>query len=71
MPVTINVNGVVHTIDTEPDTPLLWAIRDHMHLTGTKFGCGMSLCGACVPCTSTAHRCVPASHRLPPSPAKA
>jgi isoquinoline 1-oxidoreductase alpha subunit len=47
MPVTINVNGVDHTIDTEPDTPLLWAIRDHMHLTGTKFGCGMSLCGAC------------------------
>jgi isoquinoline 1-oxidoreductase alpha subunit len=47
MPVTINVNGVDHTIDTEHDTPLLWAIRDHMHLTGTKFGCGMSLCGAC------------------------
>lgn len=47
MPVTINVNGADHTLDVEPDTPLLWAIRDHVHLTGTKFGCGMSLCGAC------------------------
>jgi isoquinoline 1-oxidoreductase alpha subunit len=47
MPVTINVNGVDHTIDATPDTPLLWAIRDHMELTGTKFGCGMALCGAC------------------------
>lgn len=47
MPVTINVNGTDHTIDVAPDTPLLWAIRDHIHLTGTKFGCGMSLCGAC------------------------
>ena len=47
MPVKINVNGSSHTIDTDPDTPLLWAIRDHVGLTGTKFGCGMSLCGAC------------------------
>lgn len=47
MPVTINVNGADHTLDVEPDMPLLWAIRDHVHLTGTKFGCGMSLCGAC------------------------
>lgn len=47
MPVTINVNGDDHTIDAEPDTPLLWAIRDHIQLTGTKFGCGMALCGAC------------------------
>lgn len=47
MPVTLNVNGAEHTLDVEPDTPLLWAIRDHVHLTGTKFGCGMSLCGAC------------------------
>ncbi len=47
MPITINVNGTDHTIDVAPDTPLLWAIRDHIHLTGTKFGCGMSLCGAC------------------------
>lgn len=47
MPVTINVNGTDHTIDAEPDTPLLWAVRDSLHLTGTKFGCGMALCGAC------------------------
>lgn len=47
MSVTLNVNGVNHTVDAEPDTPLLWAIRDHIELTGTKFGCGMALCGAC------------------------
>ncbi len=47
MPVTINVNGTDRAIDAEPDTPLLWAIRDHAGLTGTKFGCGMALCGAC------------------------
>lgn len=47
MPVTITVNDTKHTIDAEPDMPLLWAIRDHVRLTGTKFGCGMSLCGAC------------------------
>ena len=47
MPVKINVNGSEHTIDADPDIPLLWAIRDHVRLTGTKFGCGMSLCGAC------------------------
>jgi isoquinoline 1-oxidoreductase alpha subunit len=47
MPVTINVNGTDHAIDAEPDMPLLWAIRDHVRLTGTKFGCGMALCGAC------------------------
>jgi isoquinoline 1-oxidoreductase subunit alpha len=47
MPVTINVNGVDHPIDATPDTPLLWALRDSLELTGTKFGCGMALCGAC------------------------
>jgi isoquinoline 1-oxidoreductase alpha subunit len=47
MPVTIQVNGVSHVLDTTPDTPLLWAIRDHVRLTGTKFGCGMAMCGAC------------------------
>ncbi|HEX5408195.1 MAG TPA: (2Fe-2S)-binding protein [Gemmatimonadaceae bacterium] len=44
---TLNVNGSAHTIDVAPDTPLLWAIRDNVGLTGTKFGCGMALCGAC------------------------
>jgi isoquinoline 1-oxidoreductase alpha subunit len=47
MPVTIQVNGVSHVLDTVSDTPLLWAIRDHVRLTGTKFGCGMAMCGAC------------------------
>lgn len=43
----LNVNGKDHTIDVTPDTPLLWAIREKVGLTGTKFGCGMALCGAC------------------------
>jgi len=43
----INVNGKVQTIDAEPDMPLLWAIRDIVGLTGTKYGCGIGLCGAC------------------------
>ncbi len=47
MPVKLKVNGVEHEIDAESDTPLLWAIRDHIELTGTKFGCGMALCGSC------------------------
>ena len=45
--VTITVNGTQHQLDIEPDTPLLWALRDVMGLTGTKYGCGMGLCGAC------------------------
>lgn len=43
----LNVNGRSHTIDVEPEMPLLWVLRDHLHLRGTKYGCGMSLCGAC------------------------
>ena len=45
--VVLNVNGVEHTIDADPDMPLLWALRDLLGLTGTKFGCGEALCGAC------------------------
>ena len=41
------VNGEAKEVDAAPDTPLLWAIRDHLGLTGTKFGCGAALCGAC------------------------
>jgi isoquinoline 1-oxidoreductase alpha subunit len=41
------INGHRQSVDAAPDTPLLWAIRDHLNLTGTKFGCGMGLCGAC------------------------
>ncbi len=43
----ITVNGVAHAIDLEPDTPLLWVLRDALNLTGTNFGCGKGLCGAC------------------------
>ncbi|MFM7708301.1 MAG: (2Fe-2S)-binding protein, partial [Gammaproteobacteria bacterium] len=44
---TINVNGKPLETDATPDTPLLWMLRDHLGLTGTKFGCGQALCGAC------------------------
>jgi len=44
---TLNINGKNHKIDLPADTPLLWALRDYVGLTGTKFGCGMALCGAC------------------------
>src|SRR5512134_1518484 len=43
----LNVNGRELETDATPDTPLLWVLRDHLGLTGTKFGCGMALCGAC------------------------
>jgi isoquinoline 1-oxidoreductase subunit alpha len=45
--ITLTVNGKKHTVDVPPDVPLLWVIRDHLKLTGTKFGCGEGLCGAC------------------------
>jgi isoquinoline 1-oxidoreductase subunit alpha len=47
MTTTIKVNGVNRTLDVDGDTPLLWALRDVLGMTGTKFGCGMALCGAC------------------------
>jgi isoquinoline 1-oxidoreductase alpha subunit len=47
MSVKLTVNGVTRDLDVDPAMPLLWAIRDHLLLTGTKFGCGMALCGAC------------------------
>jgi isoquinoline 1-oxidoreductase alpha subunit len=45
--VVFNVNGRSVSVNAEPDTPLLWGIRDHLRLTGTKYGCGAGLCGAC------------------------
>ena len=45
--ISISVNGKPSTVDVEPATPLLWVIREHLQLTGTKFGCGMAQCGAC------------------------
>ena len=47
MAFTITVNGKKRVVDVDPDTPLLWVLRDALDLKGTKFGCGMSLCGAC------------------------
>ena len=47
MPFKLNVNGRAQDVDAPPDTPLLWVLRDVLDLKGTKFGCGMSLCGAC------------------------
>lgn len=48
MPVyNLKVNGKLHTVDVESDTPLLWVLRDHIDLVGTKFGCGIAQCGAC------------------------
>jgi isoquinoline 1-oxidoreductase subunit alpha len=43
----LNINGKVHDVEAEPDTPLLWVIREQVGLTGTKFGCGIAQCGAC------------------------
>ena len=45
--ISLNVNGTARSVDVEPSTPLLWVIRDTLGLIGTKFGCGMALCGAC------------------------
>jgi aerobic-type carbon monoxide dehydrogenase small subunit (CoxS/CutS family) len=45
--IKLKVNGREHAVDVSPDTPLLWVLREQLGLTGTKFGCGMALCGAC------------------------
>ncbi len=47
MPTTFIINGRTETVDLPPDMPLLWALRDGLNLTGTKFGCGVAACGAC------------------------
>jgi isoquinoline 1-oxidoreductase alpha subunit len=46
-PLVLTVNGRRFEVDCEPETPLLWVLRDELHLTGTKFGCGIAACGAC------------------------
>ena len=45
--VNLRVNGAAHAVDADPDMPLLWVLRDLLHLTGSKFGCGIGACGAC------------------------
>jgi isoquinoline 1-oxidoreductase subunit alpha len=45
--VTLTVNGTTQNVDADADTPLLWVLRDHLSLTGTKYGCGIAVCGAC------------------------
>ena len=47
MAIKLKINGTDHVVDADPSTPLLWVLRDHLGMTGTKFGCGMALCGAC------------------------
>lgn len=47
MSITLTINGEPRTIDADPETPLLWALRDELGMTGTKFGCGIAQCGAC------------------------
>ena len=47
MPITFTVNGEKHSLDIDPDTPLLWVVRETIGLTGSKFGCGIGYCGAC------------------------
>lgn len=44
---TLKINGGQHTIDVDPSTPILWVLRDHLEMTGTKYGCGIAQCGAC------------------------
>ncbi len=45
--VNLTINGTTHAVDADPDMPLLWALREHLELTGTKYGCGIAQCGAC------------------------
>ncbi|WP_428522198.1 (2Fe-2S)-binding protein [Roseibium sp.] len=47
MSVTLKINGETRTLDADPESPLLWALRDELGMTGTKFGCGIASCGAC------------------------
>jgi len=45
--ITLKINGKENKVDVDPSTPLLWVLRDHLHLTGTKYGCGVAQCGSC------------------------
>ena len=69
MAIDLTVNGVRHSVDVAPETPLLWVIRDQLALTGTKFSCGIAQCGP-ARCTLTADRFAPAAFRSRQRPAK-
>ena len=58
--ISIKVNGTVYDIEVEPDTPLLWVVREQLGMTGTKFGCGIAQCGACTMLVNgqATHRCI-------------
>ncbi|MGA0211974.1 MAG: (2Fe-2S)-binding protein, partial [Flavobacteriaceae bacterium] len=43
----LNINGKLHNVEVDPSTPILWVLRDHLNLVGTKYGCGIAQCGAC------------------------
>ena len=47
MAISLNINNATHSVDIEPETPLLWVLRDSLNMTGTKYGCGVAQCGAC------------------------
>ena len=55
----LNVNGREHTVDADPDTPVLWVLRDTLGMTGTKYGCGIAVCGACTVHADGHARCAP------------
>ena len=57
---TLQINGQTRQIDADPSTPILWALRDTLGMTGTKFGCGAALCGACTVHMNGAARSAPA-----------
>ena len=64
MSVTFTVNNEEHTVDVDPDTPLLWVLRDDLRLTGSKFGCGVAQCGTCGQCSERTRRLELALRRL-------
>ena len=69
--IALTVNGKAYSLDVESETPLLWVIRDELGMTGTKFGCGIAQCGACIGPMWTAKPFAPAAFRLAMWPTRA